>query len=120
MVWFLHPRNRIRLIFRRETRCLVSRAQEKQKMDTENQEENAEAKTAQENVTPAAEDASTEVVLSELHKPQWSVVTFDTCAARNLTYDEAIQKMAELAAEKMSGLCIVTDNASAQMASEAQ
>ena len=54
-------------------------------MDIENQEEIEEAKTAQEEVAPAADDASTEVVLSELRKPQWSVVTFDTCAARNLT-----------------------------------
>lgn len=71
-----------------------------------------ESETAQENVAPAADDASTEVILSELHKPQWSVVTFDSCAARNLTYDEAAQKMAELAKENLSGLCIVTDNAS--------
>ena len=77
-----------------------------------------EAKTAQEEVAPAADDASTEVVLSELRKPQWSVVTFDTCAARNLTYDEAVEKMAKLAGEKLSGLCIVTDNASEHLVSE--
>ncbi|NNE97531.1 MAG: hypothetical protein HKN25_00785 [Pyrinomonadaceae bacterium] len=83
----------------------------------DNREEKPEAETAQEEVAPAADDASTEVVLSELHKPQWSVVTFDQCAARNLTYDEAVLKMDELAKENISGLCIVTDNASEHMLS---
>jgi len=90
-----------------------------EKMDIENQENIEEAKTAQEEVAPAADDASTEVVLSELRKPQWSVVTFDSCAARNLTYDEAVEKMSELSGEKFSGLCIVTDNASEHLVGEA-
>ena len=54
--------------------------------------------------TQTAEDFS-----SELNKPRWSVISFETCAAKNLTYAEAEQKMSELEQAKVSGLCIVTD-----------
>jgi len=49
--------------------------------------------------------------MSELNEPRWSVVTFESCAARNLTYDEAAEKLKKLKAEKIPGLCIVTDAA---------
>ncbi len=45
----------------------------------------------------------------ELNEPRWSVVTFDACAESGLTYDKALKKMKQLAAKKISGLCIVTD-----------
>ena len=48
---------------------------------------------------------------SELRESRWSVVTFDGCAAKNLNYEQAEQKSLELAAQNMSGLCIVTDEA---------
>ena len=53
-----------------------------------------------------AEDA-----LSELNAPRWSVVTFETCAASGLTYDEAAEELKNLHAKKISGLCIITDEA---------
>lgn len=46
---------------------------------------------------------------SELRQPIWSVVNFEQCAAKNLTYDDAAQKIAELEKQGVSGLCLVTD-----------
>lgn len=46
---------------------------------------------------------------SELRQPCWSVVSFEKCAAKNLTYAEAERKIAELAKQGVSGLCLVTD-----------
>ena len=50
-----------------------------------------------------------EMFLSELAALCWSVVSFDKCEAKNLTYGQAEQKMRDLSAQKVSGLCIVTD-----------
>lgn len=63
-----------------------------------------EEKENQAEVAQTAEDFS-----SELREPRWSVVSFETCMAKNLTYAEAEQKLGELEAAKVSGLCIVTD-----------
>lgn len=46
---------------------------------------------------------------TELRQPLWSVVSFEQCAAKNLTYVEAEQKIAELEEQDVSGLCLVTD-----------
>jgi hypothetical protein len=48
---------------------------------------------------------------SELEAPRWSVVSFEKCAAKNLTYAEAAEKLKQLKAKKVSGLCIITDEA---------
>ena len=56
-----------------------------------------------------------EMFLSELAAPSWSVVSFEKCEARNLTYEQAQSKMSELAARKVSGLCIVTDETAARV-----
>ncbi len=52
---------------------------------------------------------------NELSEPRWSVVSFESCAANNLTYDQATRKLTELAARKVSGLCIITDEAAARI-----
>lgn len=52
---------------------------------------------------------------SELNEQQWSVVSFETCVANNLTYVQAEQKLKELEAAKVSGLCIITDEAAARI-----
>lgn len=52
-----------------------------------------------------------EEVTSELSAPNWSVVSFERLIAGNLTYAEAVEKLKQLAAEKVSGLCIITDEA---------
>lgn len=61
--------------------------------------------------TIAAEDEPK----SELEMPIWSVITFDEIAASNLTYTEAAEKLEQLKAEKVSGLCVVTDETAARM-----
>ena len=53
--------------------------------------------------------------LSELRAPVWSVVSFEKCEAGGLTYAEAEQKLSELEAQKVSGLCIVTDEVAARI-----
>ncbi len=52
---------------------------------------------------------------SELSESCWSVVSFEARVAGNLTYDQATAKMTELAAQKVSGLCIITDEAAARI-----
>ena len=58
-----------------------------------------------------------ETVVSELEEPRWSVVSFDGLAAAGLTYSQAVKVMAELDAERIAGLCIVTDEASRNLES---
>ena len=59
--------------------------------------------------------ASAEDFPSELAESIWSVITFDETAASGLTYDEAVRLRIKLEAEKVSGLCIITDEAAARM-----
>lgn len=54
---------------------------------------------------------------SELEMQIWSVITFDEVTASNLTYAQAAEKLEQLKAEKVSGLCIVTDQAAQRMKS---
>lgn len=54
---------------------------------------------------------------SELLEPRWSVISFEKCEASGLPYSAALQKMAELESNKISGLCIVTDEAAERTAS---
>lgn len=66
--------------------------------------------------TPTAEKKiSGEEVQSELSEPLWSVITFNECAASGLKYAEAVEFLKKLEAKKVSGLCIVTDEAAARM-----
>lgn len=60
---------------------------------------------------PAAADANG----NELEMPIWSVITFDEVAVSNLTYNDAAEMLEKLKAEKVSGLCVVTDEAAARM-----
>lgn len=54
--------------------------------------------------------AERDIEVNELRETIWAVVTFDRCAARDLTYDEAVRKIAELQAKKVAGLCIVPNS----------
>lgn len=65
-------------------------------------------KETDENQTPANEP---EMFLSELAAMSWSVISFDKREAKNLTYEQAEEKIQELLAQKVSGLCIITDEA---------
>lgn len=77
-------------------------------MKKENEENQKPNKTATARKPKAA---SNEDFLSELIAPQWSVVSFESCMASNLTYDEALKKIKQLQARKVPGLCIITDEA---------
>lgn len=59
---------------------------------------------------PTDEDAP-----NELRERVWSVISFEKCEARDLTYAEAEQKLSELEAQDVSGLCIVTNEVAAQL-----
>jgi hypothetical protein len=65
----------------------------------------------------ATERKETEVHLSELDLPQWSVVSFDAREASGLTYDDAAKLMAEKEAAGVYGLCIITDEAAGRVCS---
>lgn len=51
----------------------------------------------------------------ELNEPRWSIVSFEKCVAKNLTYPQAEEKLVKLEAEKIAGLCIVSDEAAARI-----
>lgn len=53
---------------------------------------------------------------SEFTERRWSVVTYESVAVGNLTYDEALDWVRKLDGQKISGLCIVTDAAAARIA----
>ncbi len=75
------------------------------------QEEQAKSEAAEdEDKTGSAEN-----VRSELEAPRWSVVSFEKCAAKNLTYAQAAEKLKQLKAKKVSGLCIITDEAAGRI-----
>lgn len=70
---------------------------------------------------PAVKNAPKEEnVLGELNAPRWSVVSFESRLANNLTYAEAAGKLEEFKAQKVAGLCIVTDEAAARIVSISQ
>lgn len=78
----------------------------KQQMEQETeQNKSAENVGTLKNGSPAADFSS------ELNEPRWSVITYETVAVSGLTYDEAATWMEKLDAQKVSGLCIVTDRA---------
>jgi hypothetical protein len=53
---------------------------------------------------------------SEMSEPCWSVVSFESVAARGLTYTEAHKRLEKLEKQNISGLCIITDEAAARLA----
>lgn len=59
--------------------------------------------------------AADETQVSELTAPRWSVVTFESVAVSGLSYAEAAKWMDKLSKQKISGLCIITDEAAARI-----
>ena len=55
---------------------------------------------------------------SELSEPRWSVVSFESVAVHGLTYADAKTWMEKLQKQKVSGLCIVTDEAAARISEQ--
>ena len=52
---------------------------------------------------------------SELSAARWAVISFERCEASGLTYDQAVEKRAELEQQKIAGLGIVTNEAAARI-----
>jgi hypothetical protein len=52
---------------------------------------------------------------SELNAPLWAVVSFEKILKNNLTYDEALELMERSKEQKISGLCIITDEAAQRL-----
>ncbi|MEP7148069.1 MAG: hypothetical protein ABI857_04235 [Acidobacteriota bacterium] len=67
-------------------------------------------------MSEAVETRKGETAKSELDLQQWSVVSFDKCEASGLTYEAAARLMTEKEAAGVYGLCIVTDDAAANVA----
>ncbi|HKC65264.1 MAG TPA: hypothetical protein VKB86_16605 [Pyrinomonadaceae bacterium] len=49
--------------------------------------------------------------MSELSEKLWAVLSERGCEATDLTYADAHQLMLDLVRERVSGLCVVTDDA---------
>jgi|GEM_PF-1840521 len=81
------------------------------KMVTEEKADDPIETQAAQTVALAEAGVPAEGPLSELGEPCWSVVSFDKCEAAGLTYPQAEAKMAELLANNVYGLCIITDEA---------
>jgi hypothetical protein len=77
-------------------------------MIAEEKRENSIETEAAPKVAPA-DTVSIEDPASELTEARWSVVSFDKCEARGLTYPQAQAKLDELLARGVYGLCVVTD-----------
>jgi hypothetical protein len=85
------------------------------KMGAKKKENPTKAQVDEKTSAPVEENALTEDFPNELRLPVWSVVSFDKCEASGLTYAAAEQKLSELEARKVSGLCIVTDEVAARI-----
>ncbi len=64
-----------------------------------------------EEITSSESDVFGGNFTGELNQPFWSVVNFDGRITKNLTYEEAERRIAELQNQNISGLCIITDEA---------
>ena len=95
---------------------MTGTAHQKAEMEEQKTEETGEMPGTQENAASAGALSAGEDYASELHEPRWAVVTFDRCAASGLTYDQAAEHLKRLEAEKVSGLCIVPDEAAERLA----
>ena len=56
------------------------------------------------------------MVAGELREKRWAIISFRGCEALGLDYPTAVNRRRELASEKISGLCIVSDEAARHLA----
>jgi hypothetical protein len=49
--------------------------------------------------------------MGELNEQRWAVLSARGCEAMGLTYVEAAELMRRLVREKVSGICVITDDA---------
>jgi hypothetical protein len=64
---------------------------------------------------PKSKQGSEATTDSELSAARWALISFERCEASGLTYEQAARKRAELEKQKITGLCIVTDEAAARV-----
>ena len=69
--------------------------------------------TAKEQSNPNENDSG-----SALVAPRWSVVSFESVAVSGISYAEAAKWMEKLYRQKVSGLCIITDEAAARISKQ--
>ena len=81
-------------------------------MATQKKENQTKAKAEEQRATP---EAAGEESSNELHLPVWSVISFEELEAGGLSYAQAEEKIRELEAQNVSGLCIVTDEVAARI-----
>ncbi|MEP6787510.1 MAG: hypothetical protein ABJB40_03705 [Acidobacteriota bacterium] len=65
---------------------------------------------------PRLDEAAAKPILqsapdSELSEARWSVISFERREAGSLTYSRAVTLLLQLDADRVAGLCIVTDEA---------
>jgi hypothetical protein len=53
--------------------------------------------------------------MSELNEGRWAVLSERGCEDSGLSYEEAAATVARLRAERVSGLCVITDAAAAHV-----
>ncbi|HKP73452.1 MAG TPA: hypothetical protein VJT82_10975 [Pyrinomonadaceae bacterium] len=53
--------------------------------------------------------------MSELREPRWSVLSERGCEASGVNYDEAAQLVSRLRAERVHGLCVISDEAARRL-----
>ncbi|MFL6336384.1 MAG: hypothetical protein ACJ754_24030 [Pyrinomonadaceae bacterium] len=53
--------------------------------------------------------------MSELNERRWAVLSERGCEDSGLSYEEAAATVARLKAERVSGLCVITDAAAAHV-----
>jgi hypothetical protein len=84
--------------------------------------ENKRRKIASGNKKSSAKEtaAAENDYVGELRESRWSVVSFDEVFAKNLTYEKAERKVARLKKQKISGLCIITDEAASRISPKKQ
>jgi len=82
------------------------------KMETENKENQSPEDSM---IVETKENLSTDAIASELNEPRWSVATYESVAFSGLTYQEALEWVEKLETQKISGICIITDEAAARI-----
>ena len=84
-------------------------------MATQEKEKRRKAETGAAGAKKENEASASSAASNELRLPIWSVISFEKREAGSLTYAQAEEKLAELEAQKVSGLCIVTDEVAARI-----
>ncbi len=81
-------------------------------------ENSKKTRIAKKTVVPQVKQTAKENPFCELDEPRWSVISFEKRIGKNLKYTGAAAMLEKLVGEKVSGLCIITDEAAEKMSGE--